>query len=232
MYNPIKEKRRLVKERIAKSFDSGINVNDEADIEKARQGVYADNPMNRKLMRVGQQYGQASTSSSTTKPEVRQAAKKELKKRNDNILTITNPDYCGRKYVVKTKSGEDIDVYMYSNGENSGQANTIHIGVNNDTAKVFGFTNSIKFAHAILDFITEEKIKKDDIKIHDTKLSSASNITISSFSVSKMRRMFKYFNAKRNVYNSLTHNNENNVSSYINLAMLFKNTSHNVKNHV
>lgn len=60
MFNPIEEKRRLVQERIAKSFDSGININDEADIEKARQGVYADNPMNRKLMRVGQQYGQTT----------------------------------------------------------------------------------------------------------------------------------------------------------------------------
>lgn len=30
------------------------------DIEKARQGVYADNSLNRKLMRVGQQYGQTS----------------------------------------------------------------------------------------------------------------------------------------------------------------------------
>lgn len=31
-----------------------------ADIEKARQGVYADNAQNRRLMRVGQQYGQTS----------------------------------------------------------------------------------------------------------------------------------------------------------------------------
>ena len=56
MYNPIVEKRRLLQERIAKSFSSGINVNEEACIEKARQGVYADNAMNRRLMRVGMQY--------------------------------------------------------------------------------------------------------------------------------------------------------------------------------
>ena len=37
MYNPIEEKRRLVQERISKSFDSGINLIDEMSLEKAHQ---------------------------------------------------------------------------------------------------------------------------------------------------------------------------------------------------
>lgn len=37
MFNPIEEKRRLVQERIAKSFDSGINVTDEIELEKAHK---------------------------------------------------------------------------------------------------------------------------------------------------------------------------------------------------
>lgn len=58
MYNPIEEKRKIVKERIEKSFNNGINVDELLnDIEKARKGVYADNALNRKLMRVGRQYG-------------------------------------------------------------------------------------------------------------------------------------------------------------------------------
>lgn len=65
MNNPILEKRKLVQERIEKSFNSGINMSEELDLEKARNGVYADNNLNRKLMRVGQQYG---TTSNTFKP--------------------------------------------------------------------------------------------------------------------------------------------------------------------
>lgn len=35
MNNPIEERRRLVQERIAKSFDSGINIAEEMSLEKA-----------------------------------------------------------------------------------------------------------------------------------------------------------------------------------------------------
>lgn len=65
MYNPIEVKRRLVQDRIAKSFDSGFNLQEEIEIEKARSGVYADNAENRKLMRVGHKYGE---SKNTFKP--------------------------------------------------------------------------------------------------------------------------------------------------------------------
>ena len=54
MFNPIEAKRRFVQAQIQKSFDSGINVSEETDIEKA---TYVDNSENRKLGRVGQQYG-------------------------------------------------------------------------------------------------------------------------------------------------------------------------------
>lgn len=59
MFNPIESKRRFVQAQIQKSFESGIDVNEEIELEKARQGVYADNAYNRKLMRVGQQYGKS-----------------------------------------------------------------------------------------------------------------------------------------------------------------------------
>lgn len=46
----------MVQDRIEKSFDSGLLLSEE--IEKARQGYYADNAQNRKLMRVGNKYGE------------------------------------------------------------------------------------------------------------------------------------------------------------------------------
>ena len=39
MFNPIEEKRRLVQERIAKSFDSGINITEEMGLEKAAAAI-------------------------------------------------------------------------------------------------------------------------------------------------------------------------------------------------
>jgi len=54
MFNPIEAKRRFTEAQIQKSFDSGINVVEEMDLEKA---VYTDNAQNRKLGRVGQEYG-------------------------------------------------------------------------------------------------------------------------------------------------------------------------------
>lgn len=60
MYNPIEERKRMVQERIAKSFDTGFILQEEIEIEKARSGVYADNAENRRLMRVGQKYGESN----------------------------------------------------------------------------------------------------------------------------------------------------------------------------
>lgn len=94
-----------------------IAINHYNDIEKARHGIYEDNAKNRKLNRVGQEYGHASerkesidkqpkkqeeagggiqsyaakasdetlkraADDENAKPEVREAAKKELEKRN------------------------------------------------------------------------------------------------------------------------------------------------------
>lgn len=50
--------RRTVESNIEKSFSDGFSMNDE--LEKARHGVYADNAQNRKLNRVGQEYGKAA----------------------------------------------------------------------------------------------------------------------------------------------------------------------------
>lgn len=51
----IQTRRQAVQENIEKAFTSGININEE--IEKARSGIYADTAENRRLNRVGQQYG-------------------------------------------------------------------------------------------------------------------------------------------------------------------------------
>lgn len=114
MDNLILKRREFVSEQIQKSFDN--------DIEKGKHGVYEDNAENRRLNRVGQEYGHAAkegepaaakrgkgdepksvgdlvkqraTEASTdalkraskdenAKPEVREAAKKELANRGEN----------------------------------------------------------------------------------------------------------------------------------------------------
>ena len=58
MENPILAKRKLVQDRIEKSFTDGLNVSEE--IEKASHGVYEDNAENRRKNRVGQEYGHAA----------------------------------------------------------------------------------------------------------------------------------------------------------------------------
>lgn len=50
--------RRAVESNIEKSFSDGFSMNDE--LEKSRSGVYSDNAQNRKLNRVGQEYGKAA----------------------------------------------------------------------------------------------------------------------------------------------------------------------------
>lgn len=125
MENPIEARKRMVQERIEKSFNDGLNLNDE--IEKAAHGVYADNAENRRKNRVGQEYGHAAEQKEPTgkpsgsgeqpsvedhasnasdkalqraaadknaKPEVREAAKKELAQRNndDDKKSMYNDD--------------------------------------------------------------------------------------------------------------------------------------------
>ena len=51
----ILEHRLAVQQNIEKGFNGGTNLNEE--LEKARSGVYEDTAKNRKLNRVGQQYG-------------------------------------------------------------------------------------------------------------------------------------------------------------------------------
>jgi hypothetical protein len=54
MYNPIEKERQAIISNITKGFIDN-------DIEKARHGVYADNAENRRLKRVGQEYGSAAS---------------------------------------------------------------------------------------------------------------------------------------------------------------------------
>ena len=120
MDNLILKRREFVSEQIQKSFDN--------DIEKGKHGIYEDTAENRKLNRVGQEYGHAAkegepaaakrgkgdepksvgdlvkqraTEASTealkraskdenAKPEVREAAKKELANRGGNEKSSEN----------------------------------------------------------------------------------------------------------------------------------------------
>lgn len=75
----IQTRRQAVEENIEKAFGSGVNLNDE--VEKARSGVYADTAENRKLARVGQQYG------SKKQPEQKNEKKVEKKNVNSDKLT-------------------------------------------------------------------------------------------------------------------------------------------------
>ena len=56
MFEELNNRRQAVAENIEKSFQS-IS---EDDLEKARAGQYKDNAENRRLMRVGQNYGEAN----------------------------------------------------------------------------------------------------------------------------------------------------------------------------
>lgn len=58
MFNPIESRKRLIQERIEKSFNDGLRVSEE--IEKGRHGIYEDNAENRRKNRVGQEYGHAT----------------------------------------------------------------------------------------------------------------------------------------------------------------------------
>ena len=49
--------RQDIKNNILKSFQVDLEKSEENDIERARSGIYADTSKNRKLNRVGQQYG-------------------------------------------------------------------------------------------------------------------------------------------------------------------------------
>lgn len=113
MENPIEQRKRMVQDRIEKSFGDGLNVSEE--IEKASHGVYEDNAENRRKNRVGQEYGHAAQQKEPTgktagaaktvdehaaeasdkaleraaadknaPEEVRNAAQKELDKRNND----------------------------------------------------------------------------------------------------------------------------------------------------
>ena len=48
------------RQQILKGFTNVEECAEEAPIEKARHGVYADNAQNRRLQRVGQEYGHAA----------------------------------------------------------------------------------------------------------------------------------------------------------------------------
>jgi len=50
MFNPIEERKRMVQERIAKSFDNGINIAEEMSLEKAKYQVGQPHPNNPNIL--------------------------------------------------------------------------------------------------------------------------------------------------------------------------------------
>lgn len=150
MDNLILKRRAFVAEQIQKSFDN--------DIEKAAHGVYEDNAENRRLNRVGQEYGHAAkegepaaakrgkgdepksvgdlvkqraTEASTealkraskdesAKPEVREAAKKELANRGGNDSVKEKPSKAKKQFIkdaLEHGGSSSLDRFMEKNKE-------------------------------------------------------------------------------------------------------------------
>ena len=138
MENPIEQRKRMVQDRIEKSFGDGLNVSEE--IEKASHGVYEDNAENRRKNRVGQEYGHAAQQKEPTgktagvaktvdehaaeasdkaleraaadknaKPEVRYAAQKELENRGGQEKTTEDKTETKVEEQPKTYENTDSD---------------------------------------------------------------------------------------------------------------------------
>lgn len=98
MENPIEERKRMVQDRIEKSFNEGLNVQQEIEIEKA---VYSDTPENRKLGRVGQEYGgKGSRGGKTDKPAVKKQTKEQETDSADKKEDYDRIGLLGRKLGV------------------------------------------------------------------------------------------------------------------------------------
>jgi len=87
--NPIQQHRNFVTSQIEKSFDN--------ELQKARSGVYADTPENRKLSRVGQQYGGKKKDDNNQFDAVMQSFDKLLKPTDDWEDEDWNDDEMNKK---------------------------------------------------------------------------------------------------------------------------------------
>ena len=99
--------------------EDAIRKGEECDIEKSRSGIYADTAENRKLNRVGQQYGskkQKDVSKQKSESEKHLELRELLKKESNRVLmNITNdkraPDYmrtlAKEEFARRSKKGDD-----------------------------------------------------------------------------------------------------------------------------
>lgn len=100
----IQTRRQAVEQNIEKAFGSGVNLNEE--VEKARSGIYADTAENRRLNRVGQQYGGRKQVEQKTEKKV---VNKENKENFIKIDKIREADTNDLKLIVTSKnSNKDL----------------------------------------------------------------------------------------------------------------------------
>lgn len=108
----IMKHRAAVEANIEKAFNGGVNLNEE--LEKARSGVYADTAENRKLARVGQQYGGKKQNADDSDNEDLDKKKHELEREVSTAKTMVEiyRDKCTRlRYNVKKSDGSKKEKY-------------------------------------------------------------------------------------------------------------------------
>lgn len=111
--------RQAVQENMEKAFTSGINIDEE--IEKARSGIYADTAENRRLNRVGQQYGgrkqveqpnsktQQNNEKKVEKKNVNSDKEKLAKEFIENAKKEFEKKFPGMKFDVNSSAKSDKD---------------------------------------------------------------------------------------------------------------------------
>ena len=103
--NDILKHREDIKNNILKSFKTDLEKSENgSDIEKARSGVYADTAENRKLNRVGQQYG---SKKQEDEPNGEQSSKQEENKTLSEYAKETN-DETFKKVIANKKASEEL----------------------------------------------------------------------------------------------------------------------------
>lgn len=164
----IQTRRQAVEENIEKAFGSGVNLNEE--VEKARSGIYADTAENRKLARVGQQYGGKKQ---PEQPNSKTQQKKEKPILAPKDLSWEDVKKMPSKYKELNKTKDKHDEPWYD-GEVNGKK--ISIGLSPvgegwecyvDDKNIGEEFKSVQDAYKAA--ISATTAKKDDIKSDDWK---------------------------------------------------------------
>lgn len=146
----IQNRRNQVRNNIAKGFGyEFVKAQDDelVEIEKAKSGVYADTAQNRKLGRVGQQYGGKKKTESAQKPTAKKSVQDTLKSIRESL----------HKHAM---SGAGVS--LHQTGDNTYQDNKY-----NNTADVMCYTKAdVKYLKKTL---KEHGMTYDESKLHKIK---------------------------------------------------------------